>query len=455
MHFIDNTLETGGRRVATSKELDLTHEAPKVSGARRRLRIAYVTVADPKDRKSWSGIIYCMARALEKHCGDIFCVGPLSPFSLNLGKAIRLGVRLLKGQLYLHTHTASASKKFGKMAARRMSRQTVDVVFAPAGSEAIAHLRTEVPIVYLSDTTCRLLHSYYPGFKSLLPSHLRAADQIEQLAIQNSRRLVYGSSWAARSAIKDYHADPAFVHVVPFGANFDGPPPREDVLKSPLRDRCRLLFVGVNWERKGGKIAFETLLELERLGVPAQLTVVGCLPPKGFRHPGLRVVPFLDKNDPRQREQIYRLYQESHFFILPTRADCSPIVISEANAFGLPVLSTDTGGVPEAVRNGLNGFVLPLEARGDQYAVRLRDIFNDCASYEALRASSRGEFDSRLNWDAWGEQIREILWAAVAPEPSAACPPAFVCDELGPAWMRELNVRGRTLSPDPVGHVTA
>jgi glycosyltransferase involved in cell wall biosynthesis len=97
--------------------------------------------------------------------------------------------------------------------------------------------------------------------------------------------------------------------------------------------------------------------------------------------------------------------------VLPTRAECFSIVLCEASAFGLPAISTDTGGIPELIRSGVNGFVLSLHARGDQYAALIRDIFADSRRYEALRASSRGEFESRLDWDAWGREVRKIFEA--------------------------------------------
>ena len=42
--------------------------------------------------------------------------------------------------------------------------------------------------------------------------------------------------------------------------------------------RCHLLFLEVDWVRKGGDIAFETLLKLEELDMQAELLVCGCAP---------------------------------------------------------------------------------------------------------------------------------------------------------------------------------
>jgi glycosyltransferase involved in cell wall biosynthesis len=381
-----------------------------------RLRIAYLTLSDPNDRRSWSGTVYRMARALEKHCGGVFNVGPLIPPSLKVGKVMNRSIKYLAGRTYLHTHTTSLSKKVGQMASEKLRGANCDVIFAAAASTAVAHLKTDLPIVYSSDTTARLMVDYYPAFSALLPTSLKEADEIERLAIQKSAHLVYPSSWAGLSANQDYGADSSRIHIVPFGANIDEPPAREEIVRPVNRGVCRLLFVGVEWGRKGGDIALETLQELDRLGVPAELTVVGCRPPRGASHERLNVIPFINKNDPQGRVQLDRLFKTSDFFLLPTRAECFGIAVCEACAYGLPVLSTQTGGLPELVRDGLNGFLFPLEARGDRYAARICDVYRNAETYQALCASSREEYERRLNWDAWGKQIREILLAAVAQD---------------------------------------
>src|SRR5205085_12222674 len=133
-------------------------------------------------------------------------------------------------------------------------------------------------------------------------------------------------------------------------------------------EQCRLLFLAVGWARKGGDIAFETLLKLEELGIQAELIVCGCTPPKGTAHKRMRVIPFLDKNDERQRKELEQLLMAADFLLVPTRSDAYGLAYCEASAFGLPVITTRTGGVPEVVRDGENGFLLPYEARGAAYA---------------------------------------------------------------------------------------
>lgn len=375
----------------------------------RRLRIGYLTTYDPRDRRSWSGTYFSMARTLEKHCGEVIALGPLRPAEAIAGKVIKRAFRAVGGPTFLDTHSMFLSRKLGRMARARLREHPCDVIFAPACSSALAHLDTTIPIVYLSDATFRIMVDYYHEFSSLFPPTARSGDEIEQRAIRRAHRLIYPSSWAARSAVNDYGARPGEVHVIPFGANVEAPPERALAEAVPNRDRCRLLFVGGHWERKGGALAYETFLELQRRRFDCTLTIVGCTPPPRVDHRDVTIIPFLNKNIPAQRKRLDALFLESHFFLLPTRAECFSIALCEASAFGVPAISSETGGLPELVRNGVNGFLLPLQARASQYATVIADAFSDHGRYAELRRSSRGEFEARLNWDAWGRAVRGVL----------------------------------------------
>ena len=97
------------------------------------------------------------------------------------------------------------------------------------------------------------------------------------------------------------------------------------------------------------------------------------------------------------------------------RADCIPFVFNEANAFGLPMITADTGGVPDIIKNGENGYVLPYSARGSEYAQMIAEIYQDEQRYTALVQSSRAAFESRLNWDAWGRAVKDVLLKVISP----------------------------------------
>ena len=375
----------------------------------RGIKIAFLTPGDPTDRRSWSGINHYMAKALEKHCGDVSYLGPVSSELEILGKYINKASRLFLNKRYNATHSVFLARRYASIIEKKLSGQSFDLIFAPSASTQVAFVNTEIPVVYLSGTTFRLLNNYYPYFCNLLGTSVRQGNIIEGSAIRKASLLLYASQWAARSAVDDYGADKTRTHVLPFGANLEEVYPREVVLQKKRTDQCRMLFLGVDWQRKGGDIAFETLLSLEEQGVQAHLTVCGCVPPGEISHERMRVIPFLDKNNDAQRKELTDLLFTSDFLLLPTRSECFGIVFCEASAFGLPVITTDTGGVSGAIEHGRNGIMLPLSAGGVDYANLIRELCEDERRYDDLVRSSRAAFEERLNWDSWGVEVNRLI----------------------------------------------
>jgi glycosyltransferase involved in cell wall biosynthesis len=381
-----------------------------MSGENGRIKIAYLSGEDAQDRLSWSGSAYYMAQTLQKYCGEVSYIGPIDYSRERLiGKVINKISRLFLKKTYFYNYSFLVANRYAKVAAQKLANQSFDVIVAAAGATEIAFLETDLPIVSVEDATYSLLLDYYPYCSNLHKRSIHEINTIQNLALKKASMVIYSSAWAARSAIEDYGADPAKIHVVPFGANLDESPLREVALARKTSDRCCLLFLAAEWSRKGGDIAFETLLELEEMDVQAELIVSGCIPPKKFAHKHMRVIPFLNKNDERQRKELEKLLVAADFLLLPTRADCTPMVFCEANAFGLPVITTNTGGVPEVIRDGENGYLLPLDARGDAYAQVIAKVYRDDRRYTELVRASRAAFDDRLNWDAWGAAVKKIL----------------------------------------------
>lgn len=374
------------------------------------LKIAFLTATDARNKRARSGTIYYMAEALQKHCGDVYYLGPLNS---RMEKVTRLfnniSLKLFKAS-YAHEHSILLSWIYSRIICEKLKEEDFDVIFAPVASTELALLRTNIPIIYTADATFNLISNYYPDyFSGQLKISREEGNFIEQAAINKADLLLYPSIWAGNSAIKYYGADKSKVKIIPFGANIDLTPSREEVLKKSRSDKCRLLFLGVDWERKGGEIAFETLIELGRLGVDVELTVCGVIPPEEFKHEKMKVVPFLDKNDPEDNQKLRDLFTESDFLILPSRMEAYGVVFCEANAYGLPAITTDTGGIPGVIEDGRNGYMLPLKSRGNEYARLIKDLYGDEERYLKLSRTSRDAFDEKLNWDSWAKQVSQLI----------------------------------------------
>ena len=148
-------------------------------------------------------------------------------------------------------------------------------------------------------------------------------------------------------------------YVLSFGANLETTPTRAAVAQTiDARDRrqVRLLFIGVDG-RKGEPVAMAVTRHLNRMGIPAHLTVIGCDPQLENEDEGRQFVTrlgFLKKNAAGQA-RIQEEFARSHFLIVPSIAECFGIVYCEASSFGVPSIARNVGGVASAVRNGRNG----------------------------------------------------------------------------------------------------
>jgi len=97
---------------------------------------------------------------------------------------------------------------------------------------------------------------------------------------------------------------------------------------------------------------------------------------------------FISKNDEEGNRKISELISKSHFLLLPSVADCSPIVLSEANSFGVPCLTIDVGGIPTIIKNNINGKMFSINSFVEDCPNYITYLFNDYSEYKQLSYSS-------------------------------------------------------------------
>ncbi len=376
----------------------------------QKLRIGMITVGNPYDKRSFSGVHFRMLKSLKEQGFIVITLGPvrLNKFSNWLMHFILLlfekATRIITKKKYNKIHSHTLSIFHGRFFKKKINENRIDILFAPAASTQIAHLKTNKPICYYSDATVSIMLDYYNYFSGFSSFSKNESNQIEQRAINRSKTQVFSSKWAFDSAKRDYNAKNPFL--VKMGANIDVYPTEDSTMKK-YDTVINILFIGVDWERKGGPLILETIKKLDLKGYDIQLTVVGCNPP--HNHPKMTIIPFLDKNKEHDLLIYTELFSKSHLFFSPTRADCTPMVFCEANAFGIPVISTDTGGVSSVIENEVNGFLLPISATSDDYFKIIENLINDKKKFERLAKTSRKKFLTELNWNQWGKEMKQIL----------------------------------------------
>ncbi len=357
-----------------------------------------------------------MARALIQRGVALEHIGPLKT---RFGRLLRARAALQGhfGCAYLYDRDPGVLHHYARQVESRLGGLKVDAVFSPS-TIPIAYLSTELPIVTWTDATFASMVDYYPSFSGLCTESVLAGHAMERAALARVGAALYSSAWAAQSAVEDYDADPARVHVVPFGANLEVEPSRTEVAASVQRrprDECRLLFIGVDWYRKGGDLALAVASRLTESGIPTKLTVVGCQAPKVHGPELVDCLGFVDKSTPSGEAMITRLLAGSHFLCLPSRADCTPVVFCEASAYGVPSVSVRTGGIESVVTHGTNGYLFGEDRFVEDAAESIaRCMASYDETYVPLALASQEEYRSRLNWTTASRALIEHLSRVVA-----------------------------------------
>lgn len=371
------------------------------------LRVAYVTLYDPNDQRQWSGLGHAIMHALREQDASVTPFGPLRS-RLDLVKGIAERVhRVFSRKYYEFQRERVVAWDYALQVSRKLAAQSFDVVFAPGAPIPISSLSCRQPIVLWSGATFGALIDHYGFVHGNCRASIRAGHRMERSALARASLLLFASDWAANSAIRDYDADPSKVKIVPFGANLRSPPARAEVLRhiaARPTDRCHLISVGVEWERKGIPRVIELAAALNERGVPADLTVVGCSPPEPRKlPPWVTVTGMIDKDAEGGERRLGDLFARSHFHVLLSSAECFGLAFCEANAWGVPNLAADVGGIPTAVRHGKGGWRFD----GAQSIASMADFvakqFGDRSGYPKAAERARDEYETRLNWQVAGK----------------------------------------------------
>jgi glycosyltransferase involved in cell wall biosynthesis len=311
------------------------------------------------------------------------------------------------GKRFDYFHSKKLAKHYAIQVDEKIKDQEFDLIFAPTASTLVAYLDTSIPIISISDATIARMIDYYESYTNLSNSSIKQANEIERRNIEKSSVVIYASNWAAKSAIEDYGASKEKIKVIPLGANLLEIPEINSLNFNKSFDEIHFLFLGVDWERKGGEIVLKTMQILRSKGINTFLTICGCTP-NIQNEDFITIIPFINKNTIEGEEKIATLFQKTHFLFLPSKAECFGIVFCEASAFGVPSLTVDTGGIGNAVIDGVNGFKLktPLP---ELFSELITELIESPEKYRKLSKSSRHLFEEKLNWKSWMKDVKTII----------------------------------------------
>lgn len=308
----------------------------------------------------------------------------------------------------------------GSLRARRAiaaahRRRPFDVLFIHTQTIGMlaADYMAKVPTVLSLDATPlnydELALSY--GHKVQHAAIERAKLLVHRAAMRRVKQFTVWSEWTRSSLVHHYGVAPGAVSVLAPGTVLSNyPDPRTRGARQP--GPMRILFVGGDFRRKGGDLLLDIYREHLAGSCELHLVTSADLPQGGGVHVYRDVKP--------HSAQLLKLYAEADVFVLPTRGDCLALVLAEAMAASLPIITTRVGAQHEAVVEGESGFLIEQDD-----AAALRDRLQRLAANPALCRHmgnrSRQVGETRFDMHRNANKLADLLLGLHSP-PAASRP---------------------------------
>jgi len=340
-------------------------------------RVAIASVGDPESSGTWSGVTAGIFDAMREL--GVIVSGLDTALAPGLEQAMLVGAAAPTRNRYDAHGAALTMRVRGLVAARRMARGDLDGVVQIGTNFALP--AAGAPYVTLEDMTLRQGAGAHPVFSRMSAQGIAGWERRRARIYGGARMCAAASHWTADSLIADYGLARERVAVVGFGATHTSPSPAR--AWSPPR----FLFVGLDWERKGGPLLLRAFARVREILPEATLDVVGGHPP--LSQAGVTAHGVLSQSRAQERELMLELFARATCLVVPSLAEPFGIVYVEAGSTGIPSIVSSEGGGRDAIGAHGGAVVDAGDERGLVEAMlRLADAETARGMGEAARVRS-------------------------------------------------------------------
>lgn len=300
---------------------------------------------------------------------------------------------------------------FEKMS-RRLNERLAQLPDRPVLLQVGTHVLAQAPGTRsYCVTDCTVVQALEGGefaISQASPRVAREAVDCQRAVFHACDKVLTVTRWAADSVVRDYGVPADRVVVVGGGANLPAdPPPRRVDPSNPY-----VLFVGMDWEQKGGPLLLEALRLVRATRPEVTLKVVGCHP--DVPTDGVEVVGYLPPTDPAARQRLLELYAGASCLPLLSRFDTFGHVLVEAQLSGVPVIALPGQGRPEALRHGQTGLLVDAaihrNAMADAVARALLTVLaDDLDGPQAMSRAARAFARAHATWPVVVDRVLRAL----------------------------------------------
>jgi glycosyltransferase involved in cell wall biosynthesis len=223
--------------------------------------------------------------------------------------------------------------------------------------------------------------------------------EAEREVLATADGVLIGSQFLRDIMVNRYQVPAAKIHFVGTGS----PPLGEPVVRSQTTATPTVLFVGKDFERKGGEVLLKAF-PLVRQRIPnARLHVVGPRDVTRGLSDGVVIVGRVD-----DRGRMAELFADASVFVLPTLHDSFGFVFLEAMSSGLPCVGTRLFAIPEIIEDKVSGLVVdPGDVQ--QLADAIVAILADPTAAQEMGRRGRERVESQFQWQGVGLAIGQAI----------------------------------------------
>lgn len=347
----------------------------------------------------------------------VFIIIPVGPLKLKKSLMHGLFNRLNDYHLFpwrfASMHSWKTIDGYGKQLQPFIDSYEFDAIFS-TNTLLAAKVITNKPVFAFTDISYINALDYHAFASNLFPTSKKEALAVDRFCFESYTKVFLASEWAKNETVAAYKLNPDKVVAIGRGANLNSDY-SYDQLKKTIEDRISVsrknfLFIGLNWKRKGGDIAFEIVKKFFESGLEVTLQVVGCVPPSNVRKCSfVHYYKYLSRDDENDLKIFRSLFKNAWVFIMPTKSEAMGISFNEASSFGLPSVSYNTGGVGAAIENNVTGLMFNQEDSVDFMVSKIQTLMSDMDKYESMSYKAYEKYKNENNWDTVALKIKNVI----------------------------------------------
>jgi glycosyltransferase involved in cell wall biosynthesis len=275
-----------------------------------------------------------------------------------------------------------------------------------------------VPYYLCCDSNIRMAQygarTGYSDAAALAASDLAAIEGREFAVYRGAAAIFPLSERLRRSFVDDFGIPPDRVRTVYAGPNLT-PDRVRSVPPGPADGHPpTVLFVGLQFHRKGGDVLVESFRRV-RTRMPAAELVLAGVPVGYVQGPGIKCLGELDRKQPAGAAALAAAYASADVFALPTRFEPFGVAFVEAMHFGLPCVGPRAWAVPEIIADGETGFTVPVDDV-DALTDRLLRLLGDRTLAVTMGEAGRQRAERLFTWPQVVGRMVEVMSAAAGGE---------------------------------------